>query len=286
MFLSRNRRYSGHDKHFGPFTWSKHNNESWRPLGVMLDSGGDHESSGTKGCNLRLHAMGRTLTIELPNFLPDFRERHVARYWDAATIERMGRNWYDEVFPCEYGFTVSDSALHVHFGPQTHDSTTTKSKVYFLPWLNWRFVRQSWYGPDGSEIETLWETSDPVVRDAQREWRTEFEGTLVKTRFEVEDYDRQRILVDTNIEEREWRFGTGLFCWLSLFRKALIRRTLEIEFAVEVGPDKGSWKGGLIGTSIEMLPGELHESAMRRYCDKEHRAKHGKYRLTFIGPAE
>src|SRR4051794_16380628 len=28
------RRYSGNDKHFGPFTFSKHNSESWRPLGI------------------------------------------------------------------------------------------------------------------------------------------------------------------------------------------------------------------------------------------------------------
>ena len=53
----------------------------------------------------------------------------------------------------------------------------------------------------------------------------------------------------------------------------------------ETGREKGSWKGGTIGTSIEMLPGELHESAFRRYCDEEHRAKSGKYRIKFIGAA-
>lgn len=39
---------------------------------------------------------------------------------------------------------------------------------------------------------------------------------------------------------------------------------------------KGSWKGGTIGHSIEMPPGELHADAFRRYC-----AEHN---MTFSDP--
>ena len=278
------RRYSGNDKHFGPFTLSQHNDQGWRTFGLMLDSGGDHEDGENTGCNLKMHGFGRTLIVELPRLLPDYRIKHVPTTWDAATIARLGRDYYFEVFPREFGFTMSDKTLHVHYGPQTHDSTTTKNKVFFLSWLNWRFVRQSWYGPTGQHIETLWETSSREVKRAQWDWRYEFEKTLAKNRFEIEDYDGQRILVDTNIEEREWRFGTGAFAWLSLFRRPMIKRSLNIAFAVEVGPQKGSWKGGLMGTGIDMLPGELHEAAFRRYCEQEHRDKGGRYRIKFIGP--
>lgn len=277
------RRYSGNDRHFGPFTYSRHGNDSWRPLGVMLNSGGDDEAEGdNNGCHLMLHGFGRTLVVELPRLLPDYRIRHTATYWDAATIARMGRDYYFETFPREYGFRFSDGSLHLYFGPQTHSSVDTKSKVFFLPWKNWRFIRQSWYGPTGQHIETLWETKDREVRSAQWDWRREFEKTLAKTRFEIEDYDGQRIGVSTHIEEREWRFGTGAFAWLSLFRRRKIVRSLDIEFDKEVGKEKGSWKGGLIGTNIEMLPGELHEAALRRYCEQEHRDKGGRYRIKFI----
>lgn len=282
----KKRRYSGHDKHFGPFTLSKHNDQGWRPFGIMLDSDGNDDYGDSKGCNLKLHGFGHTLILELPQIIQPYREKHMAMSWDAATVARLGRDYYFEVFPREFGFTMSDKTLHVHYGPQTHDSTTTKNKVFFLPWLNWRFVRQSWYGPTGQHIETLWETSSREVKRAQWDWRYEFEKTLAKNRFEIEDYDGQRILVDTNIEEREWRFGTGAFAWLSLFRRPMIKRSLNIAFAVEVGPQKGSWKGGLMGTGIDMLPGELHEAAFRRYCEQEHRDKGGRYRIKFIGPAE
>lgn len=274
VMTRRKRRYSGNDKHFGPFTYSLHNDQHWRPLGVMLDSGASDGYEDRKGCNLKLHGFGRTLILELPNVIPDFVQRHKSH------IE--GREYWEETFRREYGFTVSDGTMHVHYGPQTHDSTTTKSRVFWLPWQNWRFIRQSWYGPTGQHVETLWETDNKLVRSAQFEWRREFEASLAKVAFEVEDYDGQRIQAKTHIEEREWRFGTGLFKWLSLFRKPRIRRSLDIEFDKEVGREKGSWKGGLIGTGIDMLPGELHEDAFRRYCEQEHRDKSG---VKFIGHA-
>lgn len=155
--------------------------------------------------------------------------------------------------------------------------------MFFLPWLNWRFVRQSWYGPTGQHIETLWETTSKEVKRAQWDWRYEFEKTLAKTVFVIEDFDGKPIECATHIEEREWRFGTGAFAWLSVFRRAKIQRSLSLTFSEEVGPEKGSWKGGLMGTGIEMLPGELHEAAFRRYCEQEHRDKSGKYRIKFIG---
>lgn len=106
-----------------------------------------------------------------------------------------------------------------------------------------------------------------------------------KAHFGFEDYDGEMIIASTYIEEMEWKFGTGWFKWLRFFRKSKVRRSLDLHFSAEVGPEKGSWKGGTTGHGIEMLDGELHEQAFRRYCATEHDARHGKkYRLRFIGP--
>lgn len=260
----KKRRYSGNDTHFGPFTWSRHSDQGWRPLGVMLDSGGDHEDGGTKGCHLKLHGFGRTLIVELPNFLADYRERHDAsKYWDAATIARMGRDWYEEVFPCEYGFTVSDGALHVHYGPQTHDSTTTKSDVHFLPWRELRMVRHALVNPDG---DVIWDMHDnDGVRGSFGDCYAVRQG-MPKISFAFDDFDGERIQANTHIEIREWLRGTKWCKWLSLFTRRKVSRTLDIDFSKEVGPRKGSWKGGTLGHGIEMKPDETHEDAFRRYC--------------------
>jgi hypothetical protein len=270
------RRYSGNDRHFGPFTFSTHTNENWKPLGLMLDSGGDHESSGNKGCNLKLHGFGYTLIVELPNILKDFRIKHTPTSWDKETVERLGRNFYYEVFPCEYGFTISDGTLHTSFGPQTYDSVTTKSNCYFIPWQQWRHVRHSiydltgnhfWTEQKGDKFEVYWDAKERVPKET----------------FVFADYDGEMIQATTHIEEREWRFGEGWFKWLSLFRRPKIRRVLDIAFSAEVGPEKGSWKGGTTGHSIDMLPGELHESAFRRYCEQEHRSKYRNFSIAYIG---
>jgi hypothetical protein len=282
-FTNTRRRYSKDNRHFGPFTLSKHSDEGYQPLGLMLDSGGDGDTAG-QGCNVKLQAFGWTLICELPQFIKPYELRHKARSWDAATIERMGRDWWSEVFPREYGFTFgSESTLHVHYGPQTHDSVTTKSRCFFLPWRQWRFVRKSWYGLQGEHLRTDIEHPSGKVRWLQWESQRAFESYMPKAVFEFQDYDGERIQATTHIEEREWRFGEGWFKWLSLFRKPRVSRSLDIKFSAEVGPEKGSWKGGTTGHGIDMLPGELHEDAFRRYCEQEQRAKHGRFHITFIG---
>lgn len=103
--------------------------------------------------------------------------------------------------------------------------------------------------------------------------------------FKFQDFDGQMIIATCMIEEREWHRGRGWFQWLKYFYKPKIRRSLDLKFSEEVGPEKGSWKGGTVGHGIDMLPGETPEMAFRRYCSMVHDARHGrKFTLTFVGP--
>ena len=40
---------------------------------------------------------------------------------------------------------------------------------------------------------------------------------------------------------------------------------LMIEFDQEMGSERDSWKGGVIGTSVSMLPGETVDQAITRF---------------------
>lgn len=270
----KKRRYSDNDWHLWPFTLSR---SGYRNFGVMLDSGAQEDSAGD--CHIRIYAGRWVLICELPPLVADYCIRHEAN-WDADTVARLGRNWYYERHPREYGFTVADRVLHLHYGPQTHDSRSTKSRCWFLPWCNWRHIRHSMYDLKGRHFWTEWDGDRPAWEAQQA-----VKNACPVARFEFADYDGQRIVATTRIEEREWRLGTGWFRWLSWFVKPKIYRTLDLEFSAEVGPEKGSWKGGTLGHGTEMLPGELHEAAFRRYCEKEHRSKYRPFRVTYIGPA-
>lgn len=258
------RRWGDNDRRAGPFLYAR--DKHYRTTTAVLSSG----HSDYPGCNLRLSAFGHTLIIEMPAVIKPSRLWVDTSKYDWSTSPAGG--YWDE-HPREYGFTLSEGHLSVSLGRQTHDSSTEQRWGYFLPWTQWRFIRHSLYGVDGSLFWTQFEK----VRD-RADWRA---GLDAKERcpsvsFEFDDFDGERITARTVIEEREWKFGEGYFKWLSLFRRAKIRRSLDIQFSKETGRRKGSWKGGTLGHSIDMIDAdELHMTAFLRYCDK--------HNLKFVG---
>ena len=259
-------RWSDNDRYFGPFTYAR-DRRGYRPIAIMLDSG---DGDDYPGCRLRVSAFGHTLIAAIPPLLKPWR-----RWVDTSHYEwsKGPGSGYWERHRCEYGFSAVEGALHWHYGPQTHDSETTKSKCWFYPWREHRCIRHSLYDLDGDHFATLPEwgfrhKNGWAVKDA-------IEAVCPVAKFDFTDFDGERITATCRIEEREWKRGKGLFRLFYLGRNT-VERSLDLRFSSEVGKRKGSWKGGTIGHSIKMLPGELHEAAFRRYCEKEG--------LTFVAP--
>lgn len=174
----------------------------------------------------------------------------------------------------DYGIGTFDNSLHIRYGIQPGSWSKSDPKnsdhtfVWFIPWLNQRFVRKSYYDAFTQEhMRTFWEKDQRGkgirMYEEQREFEDkEYKHMLVK----FKDFDNEEVTAKCRIEEMEWRWGTGFFKWLSLFRKPFIRRTLWISFDKETGYEKGSWKGGTMGQGIDMLPGEIAEDAFTRYA--------------------
>lgn len=254
-------RWSGeNDRYFGPFILCR--DTVYRTFAIMLGSG---DGDDYPGCRLRLSALGFTIIAALPPVIKPWRK------WVDITTEPTrskmvadGRKpGYWDSHEREYGFTAAEGALHWHYGPQTHDSTTTKSKCWFYPWREHRMVRHSLYDLEGEHFSDL---PDWGFRH-KNGWavKNAIEDVCPVAKFVFEDFDGERITATTKIEEREWKRGKGIFSLIFLGRNK-IERSLDLQFSSEVGKRKGSWKGGTIGHSITMLPGELHEAAFRRYC--------------------
>jgi hypothetical protein len=266
-------RWSDSDKYFGPFTYAKaEGKHAYRPWAIVLSSGCDEYPANT----LRFSGFSRTLIIALPNIIKPWKEKF-GDVTDPEVRKRIGPHYY-HVHKREFGFSLSRSgaignpwALHVTYGARTHSSLTDMDWYWSLPWTEWRHVRHSLYGLSGDFFVTIPEKGNWT------DHRDLVDGCPTRT-CEFRDFDGEVLSAKTRIEEREWRYGRGWFKWLSWFRQPKVWRALDIDFSGETGEEKGSWKGGTMGTSIGMLPGELHESAFRRYC-----AEHN---MTFIGSAE
>lgn len=267
-------RWGDNDRYFGPFTWSY--SKSYPHWAVLLKSRGDEDDNGP--CSLRISLRNATLIIALPGIVRPHRTKVYPKSWDAETVKRLGRDWYWDIDPRKYGFSLHEGHLSVYYGRtggSCMDSSIQQQWGCFVPWTQWRHVRHSLYGLDGEHIYTEQQDHDWAVYQAAKD-------ACPKVKFSIEDYDGEKIEATTTIEEREWRFGTGWFRWLSWFRRPKVCRSLDIQFSKEVGPEKGSWKGGTCGTGIDMLPGENHEAAFRRYCNNQHRSKYRDYAVKFL----
>jgi hypothetical protein len=277
----RASRWSDNDQHLGPITYGTSDYKTW---GVMLTSSG-HGEDDDGACELRINLRSWYLIIALPNILRPHKTK-VYPKWDRETVERLGRDYYWDVDARSYGFSLggcgdigNSSFLQVHYGRQggsAMDSAIEQRWSCFLPWTQWRHVRHSFYGLEGELIHH--EPTEPMGRLGDAEWRKRWdekqsrEAAVPTMSFIFEDFDGERLVARTRIEEREWRFGTGWFKWLSLFRRPKIQRSLDIAFSGETGKRKGSWKGGTVGHSIEMRHDDTHFQAFSRYC-REHDMK-------------
>jgi hypothetical protein len=240
------------------------NRESNFYMKFCLYSGYGREDSSK--CRLVISLFGWYLTIFLPQIIRPYRHWVDMTKYDWHKGESKG---YWEEDQRAFGFYLFENHLNLMFGRQADSSSDTMSWGCFLPWNEWNFVRFSLYGLQGEHFWTQMEQEVRKVKGFDRyEKQREMEAQCPSKAFLFKDYDGEEITVVTHIEEREWHRGVKWFRWLKYFFKPQISRSLDLEFKKEVGRRKGSWKGGTLGHSIQMLPGELHEAAFRRYCEK------------------
>lgn len=249
-------RHGESDKHWWRFRYSP-KQSGWTPTGIMLETnGGGYDESERTFNILSVMLRGRYLQLILPGlFAPHFKVR----------VNSLTGQAYSEVFKCEYGFRLVDGAIHYHYGAQTHTwRPGTKSGLWTLPWRELRHVRHSLYDTDGRFFCTM-------PKSILGDWRNyeRLKNACPSSLFLFAEADGDLRTATCRIEEREWRRGRGIWRWLLAWRKHIVCRSVDIAYSGEVGARKGSWKGGTIGTSIDMQKDETITEAFRRHCRKE-----------------
>jgi hypothetical protein len=251
------------DRYFGPFTFTP--SERYKTISVMLGSG---DGDDYPGCRLRISMYWFTLHTVLPPIIKPWRQWNEIKTEPTRSqmIEAGRKPGYWNSHEREYGFTLVEGALHWHYGPQTHDSETSKSKIWFYPWREHRLIRHSLYDTEHSHFADL---PDWGARH-RHGWnvRNAIVDICPVAKFEFADFDGEPITATCRIEEMEWQRGKGIWRLL-YFGRNKISRTFDVRFSSEVGKRKGSWKGGTIGHSGDIDSTETIEAAFRRYCQRE-----------------
>jgi hypothetical protein len=235
-----------------------------------------------KKCKLQVAGFGYWCSLKLPSIIkPKATKVYPTIPWDTETIKRLGRDYYYHYDERQYGVSIYEGHVSFYYGIQTFSSDTTKQWGFFLPWTQSTFVRRTFYNLDGSVYANFsaltYKQKEALGRPG---WDQEYEASkkVEKVHFSFLDYDFKEIIASCYIEEREWHRGTSWCSWMKYFTKPMIRRSLDLAFSEEVGPKKGSWKGGTLGHGTDIEVGEEPIDAFLRYCDKE--------KLRFVDIAE
>lgn len=233
--------------------------------------------------HLSIAFMWLYLLIYLPKWAIQPRRRKVqAKYWDAATVERMGRDWYYDETRRQFGVQMSWDSIRFHYGVQPDCWPGDKTWAWYFPWAKMRHTREAFYGLDGRVVSEI-NGRDLMQPGGSYEKVKALRDAAPRAVFAFTDFDGTPVKCTTWIEESVYRRGVGIWSWVGYIWPARRSLSMRVEFDREVGYEKGSWKGGLMGNSINLLPGELHEAAFRRYCAAGAPSKSGKSPMTYVG---
>jgi hypothetical protein len=249
----------------------------WKRYAFNVSNPYEYYESGhcaTRYCMLNIAFCKHSWWWQIPEF---FKPR---KKWVDTSKESWSKNpagGYWEHIRREYGFTITEDNIHVHYGIQPgcwssrDKKNSDHTKLFGIPWLQKRYVHEKFYTPDwrvfgvcepkkngGLDFDVLHKMKEDVP----------------KIRFRFNDFDGEEIIATCHISEMRHEHGTGWFKWLKYFVKPLITRRLDLAFNKEIGYEKGSWKGGTMGHSVDIAYGEDPLQAFIRYGTADDRYKY------------
>ena len=247
-----------------------------------LSNPGEYYEKGdyrTNYCNLHFALFGHSWWFRIPELFKPRKKWVDTSKYEWSTNPKGG---YWEYIKREYGIYMAEDAIHIRYGIQPgcwssrDKKNSDHSKVLWIPWKHMTYQHEKFFTPD-------WHFYD-IVHPKNRRGALNFEmerqvrDNVPKIKFKFNDYDGEEIIATCYISQRVWRRGTSWCKWIGYIRKPLERYYLDIEFSKEVGYEKGSWKGGTVGHSIEIGYLENPLEAFKRYgsaedCYKNHGRK-------------
>lgn len=133
-----------------------------------------------------------------------------------------------------------------------------KSWRWYMPWtyewemtehLDWN-MKPVITQRDGDKQN--WEIWYPKVEQYKKEYAREFDYT-----YRLKNGEAQHRIASVTIDRRTWKMRW--FPW-----KKMVHTSIDVAFNDEVGERTGSWKGGTIGCSYDILSNEDPVTTLRR----------------------
>lgn len=237
----------------------------------------ESEDYRTNYCNLHFALFGHSWWFRIPEL---FKPR---KKWVDTSKHQWSKNpdgGYWDYIQRSYGITISEETVHISYGIQPGDwyrddpKNSDHTKLFWIPWKNMTYQHEELFTPDWKSYALLNEPAKGVSFEQRQEvWELHrrIKENVPKIKFKFNDYDGEEIIATCYISKRMWRHGISWCKWIGYIRKPLVKYTLDLDFSKETGYNKGSWKGGTTGHSVEMKYGESPLEAFKRYGSTEDR---------------
>lgn len=147
----------------------------------------------------------------------------------------------------KYGIEIHNSTFWIHLGGKMNDSEQCDSKwiTCYLPFFSWVHDWHRLQLPDGTWIPYSYDDRDRAYSEKHG------------FRYVLNSGKVQHREAKCFVEERQWHRK-----WFPFLK--MNKRVIDVSFSDEVGERTGSWKGGTVGCSYDLLPSETIVECLRR----------------------
>lgn len=197
-------------------------------------------------CSLTVAFNGNYKSYKLPRFIKPA---------TVSTFNYYSKTFYDKIVLRTYGGFFDTDMVIFYYG--RNDGTNDDQKIaYTIPFLTYTFVETQYLNMDGT-IHTIESAANTNLK---------VDPPSIKLAFL--DFDGEETVATITRTKRIWHRGTKSFKWLKYVTKPIINESITMVFDHEVGPEKNSYKGGIIATGVNILPGESVISTFIRYAEQ------------------
>lgn len=258
----------------------EYNKNNYWLFAFTISNAGEYYETGqskTNWCMLHLAVPGHSWWFKIPEIF-----KPKKKWVDTSTYDwSVSKKGYWDHIKKEYGISVTNESVHLKYGIQPGSwsakdrKNSDHTKVFFIPWTQYTFKEEAYFTADWVFYDRCTNKDTPQVSSLIRE-------NIPKKTIRFNDFDGEEIEVECFITRREWSKGTSWCSWLKYITTPMVKWNLELNFSKEVGREKGSWKGGTIGHSVEIKEYENALDAFKRYGSEEQYYKsYGKLKRDF-----
>lgn len=226
---------------------------------------------GESGRNtFEVAGFGYRVVIGLPNWIKPYLLVHTNPHLAGTPAWESYYAW-TEKFPKVFGwYLYQGHHFVVSYGRKTHSSTDTQTWSTFLPWVEKRLVEKVLIDANTNN-EYFISMPNKHGRHDFDEWYKQ-KDKMPKREYQLVDYDGTEITASVYSERLTYKRGIRWCKWMSWFYPDEVYHRIDISFDKEVGKEKGSWKGGLLGTSYPIELAGSADDAMHSYIESRNPA--------------